>query len=63
MQYRNMVSDQIVSHLALPTKAGDSFAVPSIVGLSRNSLSEAMKPSSGVYDAGNEALFWCIWRR
>ena len=42
-QYRNMVSDQVVSRLSIPTKAGASFAAPSIVGLSRNSLSEAIK--------------------
>ena len=40
-QYRNMVSDQVVSLLSVPTKAGASFAVPSIVGLLRNSLYEA----------------------
>ena len=40
-QYRNMVSDQVVSLLSVPTKAGVSFAVPSIAGLSRNSLAEA----------------------
>ena len=36
-----MVSDQVVSLLSVPTKAGASFAVPSIVGLLRNSLYEA----------------------
>ena len=55
-----MVSDQIVSLLSIPTKAGASFAVPSIVGLLRNSLSEAMKPSLRVHTAGNEA-FICVY--
>ena len=45
MQYSNMVSDQVVSHLSVPTKAGASFAVPSIAGLLRNSLAEASKPT------------------
>ena len=35
-----MVSDQVVSRLSTPTKASASFAVPSIVGLMRNNLSE-----------------------
>ena len=42
-QYRSMVSDQVVSLLSVPTKAGASFAVPSIAGLLRNSLAEAIK--------------------
>ena len=39
-----MDSDQIVSLRSVPTKDGASCAVPSIVGLMRNSLYEAMKP-------------------
>ena len=43
-QYRDMVSDQAVSHLPIPHEGRCRLSLsPSIVGLSRNNLSEVVR--------------------
>ena len=51
-----MVSDQIVSLMPLPTKAGASFAVPSIVGLMRNNLFEVSASLPVLYALNNDFI-------
>ena len=56
MQYSNMVSDQVVSHLSVPTKAGASFAAPVHRGVIETPPLRGNEAIEGVHDVGNQAF-------
>ena len=56
MQYSNMVSDQVVSHLSVPTKAGASFAAPVHRGATETQPLRGTEPIERVHDVGNQSF-------